>query len=105
VTRDTVFAELHAPDKMRRAIFVDHGGCGRHRRHVARTLITAVFTLLTVVFPLFSCRAVAAPKKIVISYAILSEREGVLMVARDHGITLGTGELALDHLMVPALFV
>ncbi|MGZ9262271.1 MAG: ABC transporter substrate-binding protein [Candidatus Binatia bacterium] len=55
-------------------------------RHVAaRTVVTAVFTLLAVALPLFSCQAAAAPTKIVISYAILSEREGVLMVARDQG--------------------
>ena len=46
-------------------------------RHVAaRTFVTAVFTWLAVALPLFSCQAAAAPNKIVISYAILSEREG-----------------------------
>src|SRR5678815_5332784 len=53
-------------------------------RLAATTFRTAVITLLAVALPLFSCQAAAAPK-IVISYAILSEREGVLMVARDQG--------------------
>src|SRR5215208_1329214 len=55
------------------------------RRVKPRTFLTAILTLLAVLFPLLSCQAAAAPNKIVISYAILSEREGVLMVARDQG--------------------
>src|SRR6476646_3759911 len=41
--------------------------------------------LLTFSLPATSLRAAAAPNKIVISYAILSEREGALFVARDQG--------------------
>ncbi|HEX9455294.1 MAG TPA: ABC transporter substrate-binding protein [Candidatus Binatia bacterium] len=41
--------------------------------------------LLTFSLPASSLRAAPAPSKIVISYAILSEREGALFVARDQG--------------------
>lgn len=57
--------------------------CDRHL--AARTFVAAVLTWLAAAYPLLSCHAAAAPNKIVISYAILSEREGVLMVARDQG--------------------
>jgi len=57
----------------------------RNAPGAAQIFLRAVLILLAVVYPLFSGRAAAAPNKIVISYAILSEREGVLMVARDQG--------------------
>jgi ABC-type nitrate/sulfonate/bicarbonate transport system substrate-binding protein len=48
------------------------------------SLIFFLSALLPVALPVSSLRA-AAPNKIVISYAILSEREGALFVARDQG--------------------
>ncbi|MSP41228.1 MAG: ABC transporter substrate-binding protein [Deltaproteobacteria bacterium] len=51
----------------------------------ARLFLRTALTWLAFAIPLFSSRAATAPNKIVISYASLSEREGVLMVARDQG--------------------
>ena len=53
---------------------------------MAKTSLVFLITIL-LVFPFWttSSRAGAAPSKIVISYAILSEREGALFVARDQG--------------------
>src|SRR5512140_3131989 len=96
-THGTVLADLDLPDSMRRTIcrpwrprpplkgswMVFARRPGAHR--AARLFVTAVCTWLAAALPLFSCHAAAAPNKIVISYAILSEREGVLMVARDQG--------------------
>jgi len=52
---------------------------------VKTSLIFLIATLLAFPFWTTSSRAAAAPSKIVISYAILSEREGALFVARDQG--------------------
>ena len=49
------------------------------------TSVFLIATLLAFPFWTTSSQAAAAPSKIVISYAILSEREGALFVARDQG--------------------
>lgn len=48
-------------------------------------VVRIFLVLLAVALPSRWCHGAAAPAKLVISYAILSEREGVLMVARDQG--------------------
>jgi hypothetical protein len=59
----------------------------RQTKRMAKTsLIFLIATLLAFPFWTTSSRAAAAPSKIVISYAILSEREGALFVARDQGL-------------------
>jgi NitT/TauT family transport system substrate-binding protein len=51
-----------------------------------KTFLAVFFsTLLSFSLPAATLHAAAAPSKIVISYAILSEREGALFVARDQG--------------------
>jgi len=58
----------------------------RQTKQMAKTTLVFLITTL-LAFPVWttSSRAAAAPSKIVISYASLSEREGALFVARDQG--------------------
>ena len=48
-------------------------------------LVFLITALLSFSLPAPPLQAAAAPSKIVISYAVLSEREGALFVARDQG--------------------
>ena len=69
---------------------VDHGGIMKYG--FFRCNVFALF-LLTVALP-FRADAASAPHKVVFTFGGLSERSGVLFVARDAGIVQKHGQCA-----------
>ena len=64
------------------------------------SLAFLITTLLAFPFWTTSSRAAATPSKIVISYAVLSEREGALFVARRSRLLSGSRGLDVDLVYV-----